>query len=366
MKGLLKEEAMTNFFTAQELEDRGEMMESALSEHLELKAQLTEAAGDPDEAIKKNYGSWKKVSFKKLRDNALREATNVASTNGQLFRYGIQRVLFDGYKDVPTIYADVCQFISSKNRQEWYAPLYGAEVPTDVPFGGKFPDSRIKGLDVVAVNKKVGRMLTFERELFDYDQTGQIINKASQMGKRTRYKEETDVMTAIKTAAYTALIGNYSGSDDPLTQPVLENADIKLYAMVDPLGNNMLVTPGLLLTGINNKFAAAKMLNSTLQPSIPVSDAGGGSAGYPGWTMTTNPLQGLYSLKVSRFLTAADIFLMEPKTSIVFQEASPVEVVQENPLSGLSFEQDIYRWRVRRLYQVLVLESRYIFAINKS
>ena len=359
----LKESKMTNVYSPIEIADREEMAESALSEHLELRAHLTETAGDPE------LINWKKVSFKALRDKAkqaLYEATNVASSQGQLFRYGIQRVLFDGYKDVPTVYPDVCQFVSSKNRQEWYAPLYGAELPKDVPFGSKFEDSRIKGLDVVAVNKKVGRMLTLERELFDYDQTGQVINKASQMGKRVRYKEEVDVMAALKAATYTAAIGNYSGSDDALTQATLENADIKLYGMVDPLGNNMLVIPTLLLVGNNNKFNAAKLLNSSLQPSVPLGTPGGTGAGDTGWTMTTNPLQGLYSLKVSRFFGVANVALMEPKTSIVFQEASPVEIVQENPLAGTSFEMDIYRWRIRRLYQVLVLEARYIFMINKA
>ena len=359
----LKEAKQTNLYTPAEIADRQDMMESALTEHLELRAQLTESAGDPETTI-----NWKKVSFKNLRNKAkkaLYEATNVSSSQGQLFRYGIQRVLFDGYKDVPTVYADICQFVSSKNRQEWYAPLYGAELPLDIPFGGKFADSRIKGIDTVAVNKKVGRMLTLERELFDYDQTGQVINKASQMGKRVRYKEEVDVMAAIKAATYSAAIGNWS-SDTALTQPALEAADVALYGMLDPLGNNMLVIPTLLLTGNSNKFVGAKLLNSSLQPSIPVSDAGGGSAGVAGWTMTTNPLQGLYTLKTSRFLATANVFLMEPKTSIVFQEASPVEIVQENPLAGTSFEMDVYRWRIRRLYQVLVLESRYIFAINKA
>ena len=354
---------LTNFFTGREVEDRNEMMESALSHHEVLKARLTEKAGDPDQI------NWKKASFKDLRDkamNALQEATNVAATQGQLFRYGIQKVLFDGYKEVPVVYPDICQFVSSKNRQEWYAPLYGAEVPADVPFGSKYGDSRVKGLDTALINKKVGRMLTLERELFDWDQTGQIINKASQMGVRVRYKEESDVMTALKAASYSTTIGNYSGSDDAVTQATLEAADIALFGMKDPLGNNMLVTPTLLLVGNSNKFNAAKLLNSSLQPSVPLGTPGGSGAGATGWTMTTNPLQGLYSLKVSRFLAILNAFLMEPKTSIVFQEASPVEVEQENPLAGTSFEQDVYRWRIRRLYQVAVLESRYIFAIHKA
>jgi len=357
----------TNFFTEKELKDRSRMLESAMSEHTSLREALKKHAGEDPESI-----DWEKVSFKELRDRAkgeLMEATNVVSTQGQLFRYGIQKVLFDGYKDVPTVYPDVVQFVPSSNRQEWYAPLYGAEVPTDVAFGGKFPDSRIKGLDTVLVNKKIGRMLSLERELFDYDQTGQVVTKASQMGKRVRYKEETDVMAAIFGATYSTAIGNRPSSYANLNQFGMEAADIALMNMVDPLGNNMLVMPSLLLVSTADKFNAAKLLNSSLQPSIPGASgktASSGDSGTTGWTMTINPLQGLYSLKVSRFITANRCYLMEPKISIVFQEASPVEIVQENPLSGMAFENDIYRWRVRRLYQVAVLESRYIYAIQNT
>ena len=101
--------------------------------------------------------------------------------------------------------------------------------------------------------------------------------------------------------------------------------------MVDPLGNKMLVMPSTLLVSPNDKFSGAMLLQSTLQPSVP------GQATQTANTATlelradntVNPLQGLYGLKVSRFLTAGAWYLMEPKTSIPFQEASPVEITQE-------------------------------------
>ena len=80
--------------------------------------------------------------------------------------------------------------------------------------------------------------------------------------------------------------------------------------------------------------------------------------------MTANPLQGLFSLKVSRFLANGDAFLMEPKTSMPFQERAPLSVVQEDPNSGDSFERDIFRWKMSRRYGFAVLESRYIYALN--
>ena len=362
-------DSMTSVLTAKEIKDRKRMRESALSKHTLLQERLTKKLGkNPEELIEWDAPDF---SFKTLRDKAqeaLEESdTNVSSALGQLFRYGIQRVMFDAYKDVPVVYPDLVQFVSSKNRQDWYAPLYGAEPPLDVQFGAKYVDSRIKGLDIVLVNKKVGRLLSIERELFDFDQSGQITDRASKMGIRVAYKEETDVMYAIENATYTVALTNRPASYGVLSGITLPVADIALMNMVDPLGNKMLVMPSTLLVSPNDKFSGAMLLQSTLQPSVPgqaTQTANTATSGTPGWTMTVNPLQGLYGLKVSRFLTAGAWYLMEPKTSIPFQEASPVEITQENPQSGSAFEQDIYRWKVRRLYNVIVLESRYIYKGN--
>jgi hypothetical protein len=323
---------------------------------------------------------WEKgelLSVRQLRENTEREASQLArileaavsfSTFGQLLRYGVQNFMFDRYLMVPVIYPDVVAVRPSKNTFEWYAPLYRAEMPTDIPAGGKMSESRLQGLDVVLQNKWVGRILAIDRQLVDDDQTGQIVTKASQLGEMVRYKEELDVMGAIRTGGgvgYSSTIGNaFAGGNTTLNQPNLETAHINLSTIKDPLGNFMLVMPGMLLVGPSLQFAAAKLLNSTLQPSVPGSagqTASTASSQLTGWTMTINPLQGLYDLKWSRFLNATEWYLLQQKTSIVFQDRLPLEVSQEVPLSGNSFEQNIYRWRAVRRYNAVVIESRFIF-----
>jgi phage major head subunit gpT-like protein len=333
------------------------------------------------------------LSLKKLKENVvkitnsnLREA-NSETVFGALLRYGVQNYMFDAYKSLTDfMYTDIVQTRTSRNRQEWYAPLYGVEIPQDVPLGGKFEDSRLAGLDVEVVNKKVGRILSFERELVDDDQTGQIAQKAQELGERMRYKEEADVLgvdvftlatlgrglTGVAGVSYTSTIGNKSASGfATLSQPTLETADIALMNMVDPLGNRIMVRPSILVVSPADKFNAAKLLNSTLQPSVPgTANYGSGAtqsaqfqAGLTGWTMTVNPLMNLYTLRVSRFLPSGYWYLIDPR-SIVFQDRDPLELMMEARDSGRSFERDEYRYRVRRRYQTAVLEYRFIFAGN--
>lgn len=173
---------------------------------------------------------------------------------------------------------------------------------------------------------------------------------------------------------YTTAIGNVggSGSGETLTGPNLQAADIALQEIKDPLGNLMLVAPDTLFVSVADKFNAAVLLQSSLQPSVPQNSAGLFTSGATGWTMSTNPLQGLYSLKVSRFLTttaglngsSGAWFLLQAKKSVVFQDRTALQVVQEAQNSGGSFERDVYRYRVDRRYAAAVVESRYIFRGN--
>lgn len=293
----------------------------------------------------------------------------------QLLRFGVQNFLFDGYAAVPTIYPDLVRVVQSGGAEELYAPLYGVELPQTLAPGQEFGDSRLQGLDVHVPNTKKGRMLTIERELVDDDRTGQIVTRAGQLGERMRYVEEQDVIAAITGATYNTTIGNLNSGGGQLAQANIESADIALEEMTDPLGNKMLVMPDTLLVSSADKFNAAKLLQSALQPSVPGASgqtASTATSGGTGWTMTVNPLQGLYNLKVSRFLATSNgvdgthgkAFLLEAKKSIVFQDRDALEVAQEATNAGASFERDVYRYRVRRRYAAAVIESRYLYMIN--
>jgi hypothetical protein len=309
-----------------------------------------------------------------LSIHKLREA-NAESAFPQLLRAGVQNFMFDAYQQVGVIYPDLVRTVNSNKFEELYAPMYGAENPKQVNPGQRFEDSRVQGIDVRVRSIKFGRILSVERELVDDDQTGQIQQRASMLGERIRIVEEQTVLNALFTAAnYTTAIGNLAGTPAKLAQPGLEAADIALEGMKDPLGNFILVQPDTLVCAPGDKFNAAKLLQSALQPSVPGASgqtANTASSGGTGWTMTTNPLQGLYALKVSRYVPAAGLngtdpswVLMQSKTSLVFQDRDALEVAQENNQAGESFDHDEYRYRVRRRFNAAMIESRYAFRGN--
>lgn len=309
------------------------------------------------------------MSVKKLREAVAETAFP------QLLRAGVQNFLFDGYEQVAVIFPDLVRVVNSDKYEELYAPMYGAELPKQVDPGQQFEESRLQGLDKRLRNVKFGRMLDVERELVDDDQTGQIVQKASSMGERVRYVEELAVMNAILNATYTTAIGNRFETPGRISQIHLEEMTVALHEMRDPLGQLIMVQPDTILVSPSDEFEAAKLLQSALQPSVPGAagqTASTAGSGLTGWTMTMNPLQGLFQLKVSRFLpskaspvkgldgTNGAWFLMQSKKSLVFQDRDPLEVAQEASNAGESFNRDLSRYRVRRRFNTAVIESRYI------
>lgn len=327
------------------------------------------------------------LSFKRLREavynNAarLREA-NAESAFGQLLRAGIQTYAINSYNTVPVVYPDLVTEVSSRRFQEYYAPLFRPNLPKRVDRGQEFQDNPVVGLDRHLTNQKFGMIESFERELFDDDQTGQIKNRASQMGENFKIMEEiyvigkilgagftqqgvtvdpdvtfNDTVTGTGTGTYnTAPKANRPTTFARLSQANLESADISLMNIVDPLGNKFLVSPNTLLVSPIDKFVGAKLLNSTLQPSVPAA-----TADSTGYVNTVNPLQGLYKLLVSRFMTSKAWILGDPKKCLVFQRRDPLEILQENPASGQSFSMEVYRFKSRSRFEVGMIDSRFVF-----
>lgn len=328
------------------------------------------------------------LSFRRLRESAyntaarLREA-NAESAFGQLLRAGIQTYAINSYQTVPVVYPDLVTEVSSRRFQEYYAPLFRPNLPKRVDRGQEFQDNPVAGLDRHLTNQKFGMIESFERELFDDDQTGQIKNRASQMGENFKIMEEiyvigkiigsgltsqgvvvdpddtfTDTVPAGATGngSYNTSKGNRPNPFVRLSQANLESADISLMNITDDLGNKFLVSPNTLLVSPIDKFVGAKLLNSTLQPSVPSA-----SADATGFTMTINPLQGLYKLLVSRFMPSKAWILGDPKKCLVFQRRDPLEIIQENPASGQSFSQEVYRFKSRSRFEVGMIDSRFNF-----
>jgi len=328
-----------------------------------VESVLREAAGRID---------WQSpaLSFRRLREAAERIAdlheANSVTTFGWLLRSAVQDFASQVYGDLQVIYPNFVTEVQSRRRSEIYGGLYRGAMPRLTDAGEKFQDQTFKGFERELINYKFGHIETFERELFDDDQTGQIRSRAGNLGENFRTFEEIYVLTRLFGAArteegvdvpastynagqpFTTVIGNRPTTFKVLSQAALEEAHIAIRRIKDPVGRKFMVNPTQLLVSPEDEMEALRLMNSTVMALTATSATAG----------LVNPLAGRYSVDSSPFVKAKAWLLGDFKRGFVFQRRDPLEIVQENPNSGMGFEQEIYAFRARERFEADWIEPR--------
>lgn len=339
---------------------------------------------------------WKAVRAEAVQNpGKLHEAQGPAAF-GQLLRAGVQLMANGWYKRYPTMYAQVAQITSSNKRQEFYAPLFGADIPEEVGAGDPFPESEIKGQDREIINRKFGRIESFKRELFDDDQTGQISTRAQRLGESMGLWEDmyfsrrfigaadttwrtpiaasgwsgvnadgTAITTPFSVLMYSAAItGNRPAAFVQLGYGKLLTAVQQLRRAVDPLNVSMVVTPNKIMVSTFDEFNVDVLINSKEQPGVPFDPATAANVGLMRGIYAKNPLTGKFTSCVNVHLKAGVWSVGQGNTGYVHQQRDPMEIVQEQPQSGQSFDREAMRFRSRARWEQDWLDPRFWYLGN--
>lgn len=351
---------------------------------------LRETMMHPEFSIQEFYTNILKESC----DGNLKETAE--TTFGNLLRVGVQAIAADFFlwAGNDTVFQDIVQELPSNKYAEFYAPMYGGQLPKPVERSGRYASSYFKGTDSMIINLKFGRLYEFEQELWEDDKTGQIRQRAQQIGEGMRIVQEMWALARLTGEAQTYpeditvpapqvlstvydpnLFGTGLGNtsqvlNERLSQPALEAASIAMMKVRDPLKNRILAKMDTLVTSVDDMFVAAKLINSTLQPSVPGNSsqvlagntaATGLTGGTTGFVNTINPLYGLYKLKVARYLPQYHWYLGQAKKGLIFQNREPLSIVQENPAAGESFARDVLVFRSKARWEIDWIEGSNLF-----
>lgn len=325
-------------------------------------------------------------SIKSFRESVYRAARLKEAQSelalGQLLRAGVQNAFNDMYQAVEVTYTAAVREVASNKRQEFYAPIERVGFPKRVERQGAFAETSFKGLDIELINVKYGMMFAVERELLDDDQTGQIVQRASQMGENARIHEEAFVWARICNDTTAVLDGEplpvsdtystvYSTtgihgtgrginalSNGRLSQSQIAAGWILAKKMLDQSGRPMVVTPKVLAVSPQDIFFASVLMQSEYNPSVPSA-----TAGATGGTFSMNPIKGLAGVVASRFIRDYAALLIDPK-GFAFQRRDPTEVVQENPQSGPAFSQEVFRYKQRSRWQADFIDPKFFINLN--
>jgi len=342
--------------------------------------------------------SWKGVRRMAIENYRKLGEAHSSTALAQLLRAGIQTIANNWYERTPVNWPEYIQEVSSDKRQEFYAPLYGSALPKRTGRGVPYDEQRIKGVDREIINYKVMGGESFERELFDDDQTGQIAQRANNLGEAMRVYEEvyaaarilgtaqtisnvvvpastyatvnangTAITTPFSVNLYETGSGNRPAAFAQLSFPNIKTGFEKLLDAKDPLGVKISVTPDTLLVSSFDYVNIRTFLNSAYYPAVPGlggENAGSASSGVAGGAFSENAIKGLMNPALNRYLPNGAWYLGQARKGMLFQRRDPLEVVQEQPQSGESFSRDVYRFRSRSRFELEWIDSRFWYCGN--
>ena len=350
-------------------------------------------------------------SIKNFRESVYRYCKSVRESDNegalsQLLRSGIQLAVNSMYEAVPTNYEKFVDVVPSTKLIELYAPLYRSGFIKKLAHSTDEPaELSMKGMDIQIKTSDFAGLITVSKTMIDDDQTAQVMKQPAQAGENAKILKDSYAFcrwlsvaasgngggldaggNAVPLSATGAQAGettwpwniaftNGGGQNRlttyaTLTYQALINARLIARQMKDAKGNKMLVMPNVLMCGVGVSDSAHEMLDadSKFYPSTSAmaqaSAAANGTAQAIGTTAAKNLLAGGYEVIDSIWLPNKACGFFQAGKGFVLQQRQPLSVLQESPVSGPAFTNQLYRWRIGERYEADWIEPRFAVLIS--
>lgn len=216
---------------------------------------------------------------------------------------------------------------------------------------------------------KRGLMVNLTKEVIFFDKTGQILQRASNIGRTiaiNREKRILDVALGISTvysrngaaAEATYASDNTTTSNGLVDWTSVDTADSKFSEITDPdTGEPIVVTANTMVVPIAKSNLARRIVNATMTGQTTSSRetrVGGNSLNQP-YTVLSN------AYVKQRTSSDTTWFYGNPKEAFVYMQNWPLTVEQEGENGHLAFSNDIVaRFKASERGAAGVLERRYM------
>lgn len=226
---------------------------------------------------------------------------------------------------------------------------------------------------------KRGLMINLTKEVIFFDKTGQILQRAANIGRTiaiNREKRILDVALGISTvysrngAAVEATYGsdNTSTSNPLVDWTSVDTADTKFSEITDPdTGEPIVITANTMVVPFSKGNTARRILNATMTNSTYRPNAAAGTPNTDRETrLNGNGLNQSFNILSNQYVkqrTSSDTtwFYGNPKEAFVYMQNWPLTVEQEGENGHLAFSNDIVaRFKASERGAAGVLERRYM------
>lgn len=350
---------------------------------------LWEGLVGPCEETLPSYMSTGRFNFMDIQEAV--DSTAFPSATGVL----IASKVIEGYDMQGMIGDQLCTVMSSKLKQERIVGFTSLEGPQEVAEGMPYQESGFGEKYVTTDTSKKGRILEITEEAVFFDQTGQILLRASRLGEMTREEREVTILAGVLDVGSGA--AGYKDSYRPsgVASTLYSSGNQNLVSSVNALVDwtdidaalqyqattvkddraiaaerlPILVTPRVLLTSRQLAGTAARILSATEHRSQPAAtDASnvlisGNPVNNiaPGLRALSSPLiDFLAGVTGSRYSRAGDWFIGDPQKQFIWQEIWPLQTMRAQANDEAQFRRDIVaRFKVRYYGGFATIDTKY-------
>jgi hypothetical protein len=227
-------------------------------------------------------------------------------------------------------------------------------------------------------NRKFGKQILLTEEMVKFDQTGQFINRARNIGENAKYKQEEIIMNAILETSYAGPYATWrpegtstqcysSTSNDPYTSGTIDNsitdvltdetdvtAAIKQFAtFTDEEGQYLNIMPNILLTALALDAIGKKIINSTGSTVATYSSG------------VVNPYKNAFTHYSTSFVDnkkgATYWLLGNFKKQFVYTQVFPLQMFMLKPGNSKEWDKDVvFGFKVRFMGGCGAVTNRYV------
>ena len=377
-------------------DQRGKEVPKLKPELVSIKALFEGLVGSVEEHLPSMRSSGGRFNFIELQEAV--DSTAFPSATGVL----IAAKVIEGYNAPGMIGDQLVTNMPSKLKSERIVGFTALEGPTEVAEGLPYQESGFTEKYVTTQTAKKGRILEVTEEAIYFDQTGQILMRASRLGEQTAEEREMTILAGVldvgsgaagikdvyfpsgtATALYSTANGTLAGSSvaNPLTD--WRNIDTVLKHHATNIRDDRAVAgerlpivwmPKTLLVGRAIAGSAAYIMNASQVIMQP------GATDATSQTWTPNPINGLVpglrtltsplidylaGLTGSRYNDALDWFLGDFQKQFIWQEIWPLQTLRSRQDDEPAFRRDIVaRFKVRYYGGVNAVDHRYVIKSN--
>lgn len=316
-----------------------------------------------------------------------REAITTSQTAAAI-NLVVVNTIFNDYGEAPAIYQDLAELENSNGEDELYPEEWADDMPVPVAETQPAPESRISAGVIRIRNYVYARALAISKRYFDRDKTGQVRRAAANFGRK--YKKAMDksfVVAFFRAGTVANLIANggtlpatnlaghngygtyYNPTAGPVNPDRLEAALTAPAQFTDPYGNLLEVDMNTVFVDTFDRMRVKRYLTSQYTANQPPTDLGGQAAG----PFSDNPLRDEFQIAYSPYVkmarqpvsgTGFPWATLEAKRGAVMQIVQDLQVTQEQPLAGKSFDERSYRWLAEAEWGTGVRNARLIYYGN--